>query len=79
MEDIESRILKDIRIFDANIKKLDMNGLSKEEEKVVRLAEMYAKDSDAFMKKKDLYTSFSSIAYAHGLLDAVLKLRHISE
>ena len=51
---------------------LDLTG---EERKVVELAEMYAKDSDAWLKKNDLYTSFSSIAYAHGLIDAVLKIK----
>ncbi len=79
MQDIESRILKDIKIFETNIKKLDRSRLSGEEDSVVKLAEMYAKDSGSFMAKKDLYTSFSSIAYAHGLLDAILKLKHLSE
>ena len=32
---------------------------------------MYAKDSQSFLDKGDLYTSFASINYAHGLLDAV--------
>ena len=40
---------------------------------------MYASDSVAWLKKKDYYTSFSSISYAHGLLDAIRKNRGISE
>lgn len=79
LADIEARILKDIDIFKANIAKLDVKTLSPDEQKVVRLAEMYARDSASFMQKKDLYTSFSSIAYAHGLLDSILKLKHLSE
>ncbi|MCL5419701.1 MAG: DUF357 domain-containing protein [Candidatus Marsarchaeota archaeon] len=44
---------------------------------IVSLAEMYASDSEAWLRKKDYYTSFCSIAYAHGLLDSILKLRHL--
>lgn len=40
---------------------------------------MYAQDSEAFLKKGDIYTSFASIAYAHGLLDSILKMKHLQE
>ncbi len=73
--EIEHRIAKDIRIFSENIKKIERTGLSPAEAGVVSLAEMYASDSKVFLEKRDYYTSFSSIAYAHGLLDAILKIK----
>ena len=76
MEEIERRIAKDIRIFDDNIKQTAELNLSSGEKKVVELAKMYASDSASWLKKKDYYTSFSSIAYAHGLLDAVFKIKN---
>ena len=71
MASIEERILKDIDIFNVNIREVDRGKLDARQKKVVELAEMYAKDSMSFFKKKDYYTSFSSIAYAHGLLDSI--------
>jgi uncharacterized protein len=76
---IQNRILKDLSIFRENINGLDMNSLTTPEREVVSLAKMYASDSEAWLKKKDYYTSFSSISYAHGLLDAILKSRGVSE
>lgn len=72
--EIKERIEKDIRIFDENILKVDRGKLGKNQLKVVELSEMYARDSRSWLEKGDYYTSFSSIAYAHGLLDAVLKI-----
>jgi hypothetical protein len=72
MDDVLSRIEKDLRIFDDNIKKV--GSIDKRQQKVVELAEMYASDCKAFIKKGDLYTAFSCISYAHGLLDAILKI-----
>jgi hypothetical protein len=77
--EIEERILKDIRLFDSSIEKAGKLMLGEEENKVVELAKMYALDSKSWLDKKDYYTSFSSIAYAHGLLDAILKMRNIIE
>lgn len=74
MASIEERILKDIEIFDQNIRKVEKEKMDKKQRKIVELAEMYAKDSRSFFDKKDYYTSFSSIAYAHGLLDSIIKL-----
>lgn len=74
MVSIEERIKKDIEIFHQNIKKIDVGKIEEKQRKIVELAEMYAKDSKSFLEKKDYYTSFSSIAYAHGLLDSILKL-----
>ncbi len=73
--EIKDRIAKDLEIFAANLQKLDRSKLSEGEKKVVELAEMYAKDARSWLEKDDLYTSFSSISYAHGLLDAVRKTK----
>ena len=74
MAGIEERIKKDIDIFSSNLKKVEKKKVSEKQSKIIELAEMYASDSRAFLEKKDYYTSFSSIAYAHGLLDSILKL-----
>ncbi|MCL5786724.1 MAG: DUF357 domain-containing protein [Candidatus Marsarchaeota archaeon] len=73
--EIEERIRKDISLFSESMNKASKLALTEEERKVVELAGMYAQDSEAWLKKKDLYTSFSSIAYAHGLMDAILKIK----
>lgn len=72
--DIKDRIKKDIKIFDQNILKIDKSNLSKPIKNVVELSIMYATDANFFLEKNDLYTSFSCISYAHGLLDAVIKI-----
>ncbi len=67
--DIRKRIEKDIDSFYAN---LDSSGSIKEKAgKVVELARMYASDAKSYLDKDDMYTAFSCISYAHGLLDAV--------
>ena len=35
---------------------------------------MYYRDAFSFLSKEDFYTAFASINYAHGLLDAILKI-----
>jgi hypothetical protein len=75
MDDVNqmrTRIEKDIDEFYANMKKLKSGEVGK---KVVELSEMYAKDSKSYLDKQDYYTSFSCISYAHGLLDAVIAIR----
>ena len=73
--EIEDRVKKNISVFNENIKKVRVLILTDEENKVVKLAEMYASDTGAWMKKGDFVTAFSSIEYAHGLLDAILKIK----
>lgn len=69
---VKSRITKDITLFYESI------GNVKSEDKkishVIELSEMYASDSKSFLEKEDLYTAFSCISYAHGLLDAVKEI-----
>jgi hypothetical protein len=74
--DIENRIKKDINMFNENIKnadKIDFNSNIRMKH-VVELSKMYASDANSYLEKNDLYTSFSCISYAHGLLDAVLEI-----
>lgn len=78
-EEIEKRIRKDISIFSDNIKKANGITLTPDEKRVVELSKMYASDSESWLRKGDLYTSFSSISYAHGLLDSILKIKHLQE
>lgn len=73
--EIEERVAKTVRLFDKNVRLAEGLGLTEGEGKVLDLARMYASDTLSFMRKKDYVTAFSSIEYAHGLLDAVLKLR----
>lgn len=56
-----------------------MQTLGPDEREVVDLAKMYAEDCKAFLLKKDYYTSFASISYAHGLLDAIRKLKQLMD
>lgn len=81
--EIEERISKDIRKFEVSVMRYNMinfDRLSKEDfERVLELARMYAKDASSWLEKKDYYTAFASISYAHGLLDALLKLGHVIE
>ena len=72
--EIEARVRKNIAIFKENAKKAQELKLTEHERKVVELANMYASDTEAWIKKGDYVTAFSSIEYAHGLLDAVLKI-----
>ena len=65
--EIEARVRKNISIFKENVKKAQALRLTKEEEKVVELARMYASDTDEWVSKGDYVTAFSSIEYAHGL------------
>lgn len=72
--EIEERVRKNIAIFRENEKRASGLVLEEREIRVVDLAKMYASDTEAWMKKGDFVTAFSSIEYAHGLLDAILKI-----
>ena len=79
LEEIKERIEKDIDKFHQSVRRLEKIQLSEEEKRIVELAKMYNSDAKSWLEKGDFYTSFSSVAYAHGLLDAVLKIRKIIE
>ncbi len=71
---VKERIEKDIVMFNDNVKEERLKSLDAKSKKVVELAKMYASDSKSYLDKGDLYTSFSCISYAHGLLDAIRDL-----
>ena len=69
---IRARIEKDIALFYKSIETVKSD--DKSVAKIIELSKMYAKDSQSFLDRGDLYTSFASINYAHGLLDAVKEI-----
>jgi len=73
--DEATRIQKDITMFEGNIKSLDVNDLPPAEQKIVELATQYYEDTKYYHQKKDYFTAFGCINYAHGLLDAILKTK----
>lgn len=70
--DDKTRIEKDILMFEDNIGKMNEK-LKTQNNKVVELAKQYYEDSKYYLGKKDYFTAFGCINYAHGLLDAVIK------
>lgn len=70
--DVIKRIEKDIALFNDNINSVKSD--DKSISHVIELSKMYAQDSKSYLDKGDLFTSFSCISYAHGLLDAVKEI-----
>lgn len=70
-----TRIKKDIDMFETNINRLKEknNYLTKSQNKTFELAKQYFNDSKYYLEKKDYFTAFGCINYAHGLLDAIIK------
>lgn len=60
----KERILKDIKLFEKNIKSLEDN-------KIVDMARRYYVDAKYYLNKGDFFTAFGCINYAHGLIDAL--------
>lgn len=71
--DEKTRIKKDIIMFEENIKEIKNKNLSKSQDKIFELSRQYYEDSKYYLEKKDLFTSFGCINYAHGLLDSIIK------
>jgi hypothetical protein len=71
--DEKTRIKKDIVMFEENIQKIKKVILNDTSKKIVELANQYYNDAKYYLDKKDYFTAFGCINYAHGLLDAVLK------
>jgi len=71
--DEQTRIKKDIVMFEENITKTDEIELIESQKKTIELASQYYEDSKYYLSKKDYFTSFGCINYAHGLLDAIIK------
>ena len=58
----------------ADVKIIVNNGLDvKTNRKTLELSKQYYEDSKYYLDKKDYFTSFGCINYAHGLLDAIIK------
>lgn len=70
--DEKTRVKKDIIMFKENIQKVSEKARSKNN-KILELACQYYKDSKYYLGKKDYFTAFGCINYAHGLLDVILK------
>lgn len=71
--DEKTRIKKDIVMFEENLQKLDYIKLTKSQEKILELAKQYYEDSKYYLAKKDYFTAFGCINYAHGLFDSIIK------
>ena len=68
---IRKRIEKDIASFYPSVESAKTDGAAS---KVIDMARMYASDAKSYLEKGDLYTAFSCISYAHGMLDAVKEM-----
>ena len=71
--DEKTRIHKDIVMYEENIIRTKDLELSSSQEKTIELASQYYEDSKYYFEKKDFFTAFGCINYAHGLLDAIIK------
>ncbi len=71
--DEKTRIKKDIVMFEENLQKIQQRGVDGEQNKIVELASQYYEDTKYYLEKKDYFTAFGCINYAHGLLDSVIK------
>ncbi len=71
--DEKTRVQKDIVMFEENIKQINDMLLTEKQKKIIELATQYYQDTKYYSQKKDYFTAFGCINYAHGLLDAILK------
>lgn len=69
----KTRIEKDIIMFEENIAQINKKKITNPQVKTVELSKQYFEDSKYYLDKKDYFTSFGCINYAHGLLDAIIK------
>lgn len=60
-------------MFEENIKRIHQNTITVTQKKILELATQYYQDTKYYAQKKDYFTAFGCINYAHGLLDALLK------
>jgi len=70
-----NRIKKDLDMFETNLAQFIKNNknLTETQNKTIELAKQYYNDSKYYLEKKDYFTAFGCINYAHGLLDAIIK------
>jgi len=74
--DEKTRVQKDIIMFEDNIKQIREKTITDSQKKTLELASQYYQDTKYYAGKKDYFTAFGCINYAHGLLDAILKTEH---
>ena len=74
--DEKIRVQKDIVMFEENIKRINEKTIMDNQKKILELASQYYQDTKYYAEKKDYFTAFGCINYAHGLLDAILKMEH---
>lgn len=75
--EVKDRIIKDLKIFNESAKQVGTVKLDKKQAEVFELSKMYASDAKSWLDKGDLYTAFSSISYAHGLIDSIRKINSL--
>lgn len=75
----KTRVQKDIIMFEENKERLNEKTLTDDEKKTFELATQYYEDTKYYTNKKDYFTAFGCINYAHGLLDALLKIKNQGE
>lgn len=71
--DESTRIKKDLIMYEENIKNIEKINLDDAQKKIIKLASQYYEDSKYYYSKKDFFTAFGCINYAHGLLDSIIK------
>lgn len=69
------RIKKDIALFEKSVNELDSRLLAENEAEVISHAKRYYEDTKYYLEKDDYFTAFGCINYAHGLVDAIKKVR----
>jgi len=74
--DEKTRVQKDIIMFEENVKQISKKTITDNQKKTLELASQYYQDTKYYAGKKDYFTAFGCINYAHGLLDAILKTEH---
>ncbi|MCX8197862.1 MAG: DUF357 domain-containing protein [Candidatus Micrarchaeota archaeon] len=71
-ESDRQRIESDIIQFYQNAKEIEESEQNRE---ILDLARRYCEDAKYFLAKKDFVTAFGCINYAHGLIDALRKMK----
>ena len=60
-------------MFEENLQQINKVNINDRQKKILELATQYYEDTKYYLGKKDYFTSFGCINYAHGLLDAIIK------
>jgi hypothetical protein len=77
--DEKTRVHKDIIMFEDNIKRTTNLALTDAQKRIIELAQQYHQDAQYYSEKKEFFTAFGCVNYAHGLLDAILKTEESEE